>query len=131
MSATQAGWKEQLTELRDEIPFPDPGSTLRDLRRYDCRECLGKGYTYEVEKGNDEQLIQTSCRGCHGTGLVCPECRGDRVLVKERGADLLMTRNSDSRPQLMDCPGCHYDKSFSMLRMIETLRAAWREEAPF
>lgn len=117
-------------ELRKEIPWPSQEMPPEEvgpntLRAFDCPECLGRGFRYlpelRVVEEDKRYLRDTGCEACHGTGLVCPTCRGQRLVRVVAGIV----------PNLLWCPDCTVDGKYSEAKELEVVEKAWREISPF
>lgn len=91
-----------IREIRDEVGSPQPDQP------WTCPECHGRSshpnyLGTDGRYGSDGDLVfdHTPCELCHGTGFVCPTCKGAKFVVR------------DTKRKLTPCPTCNLDGHYS------------------
>lgn len=126
--STHHNWSTLSREIG--APPADP----KDLAPWHCPECNGRRSTFvglgtkEVGDEIKPELEARPCEACSGWGLVCPYCRGARIVKVRVGADMTtQVRSIADSPILRRCKGCSVDGVYNREREAEAIRSQYRE----
>lgn len=127
-------WSDLAREIGAPPVDDDPDAPTPELPRWYCSECRGRRSTFEglgtKEVGDkiEPVLEARPCGECKGYGLVCPICRGARLVRKRVGFE----REIGIRPiaessYLRACPGCTTEGKLDREKEAANIRAHYRE----